>query len=280
MRPGVTTILRSLGIAAAALSLLPVVIEAVYLSPTAVFLDERTRSAQITVGNSGDSPEEATVDLQFGFQDADSAGTPYVRFVDDPGPEFPSAAAWIRAFPRRFRLEPGARQVVRLLTRPPEDLPDGEYWTRLVVTGRGATAPVTSRDTTLRAAVNLEIRLVGSVTYRKGRVSTGVAVSGLTAEAEGDSLAIWVRMARQGNAAYHGTADVELVSGVAAVVRRWSTPLSVYFPLRRRLSFPLQGLEPGDYRVRLRLRAERPDLPPGRVLPAATVTDSVAVRVM
>jgi hypothetical protein len=131
----------------------------------------------------------------------------------------------------------------------------------------------------VRAAVNLEIRLVTSVTYRKGRVSTGVVVRGINVEAEGDSLTVWARLAREGNAAYHGTADIEVVNASGAVVRRWSAAMSVFYPLTRRFSFPMGSLEPGDYKVRFRVRAERPDLPEGRVLPAPTVTDSAAVRV-
>src|SRR3989338_4826030 len=117
-----TPALRIAVITVATAVLLPAVIEAIYVSPTAVFIDDRSRAAQITIGNSGDSPEEATIELKFGFPDADPAGTPYVRFIEDPGPEFPSAAEWIRPFPQRVRLEPGTQQVVRLLARPPEGL--------------------------------------------------------------------------------------------------------------------------------------------------------------
>jgi len=257
----------------------PAVIEAIYVAPTAVFMDDRSQSAEVTIGNSGDTPEEATIELRFGFPDADSAGTPYVRMVDDPGPEFPSAADWIRAYPQRVRLDPKTQQVVRLLARPPENLPDGEYWTRLIVTGRGASIPVVGADTAVRAGVNLVIRLVASVTYRKGKVTTGVAVRDLAAEADGDSLTLWAHMDREGNAGFLGTADVELVNGGGSTVRRWSTALAVYVPMRRRFAFPLDSVAPGDYRVRFRLRSVRPDLPADRVLPAPTVVDSVAVRV-
>jgi len=257
----------------------PALIEAVYVSPTVVFIDDRTQSGQITIGNAGDQAEEATIELRFGFQDADSAGTPYIRFIEDPGPEFPSAAEWIRAFPQRVRLEPGTQQVVRLLARPPADLPEGEYWTRMIVTGRGITIPVTSTDSTVKVGVNLEIRLVTSVLYRKGRVSTGVGVRGLTADADGDSLAVWAHLERRGNAAYLGTADVELASPAGQTLRRWSTPLAVHVPMRRRFAFPIDSIPPGDYRVRLRLRTERPDLPADRVLSAPTVIDSVPVRI-
>ena len=271
--------LRIAVVTVAAAVLLPAVIEAIYVSPTAVFMDERTPSAQITIGNSGDSPEDATIELRFGFPDVDSAGTPYIRFVDDPGTQFPSATDWVRAFPQRVHLEPKSQQVVRLLARPPADLPAGEYWTRMIVTGSGTPVHVAGSDSVVRAGVNLVIRLVTSVTYRKGKVMTGVVVRALTAEAEGDSLTVWAHLDRQGNAAYLGTADIELAGAGGTVVRHWSTGLAVYVPVHRRFSFPLDSLAPGDYRVRFRLRAERPDLPSDRVLPAATVTDSVAVRV-
>lgn len=279
MRHRIPAVLRIAAAAALLVVVLPALIEAIYVSPTAVFIDDRTQSAQITIGNSGDSPEEATVELRFGFPDVDSAGTPFVRLIDDPGSEFPSAADWIRAFPQRVHLEPKSQQVVRLLARPPENLPEGEYWARLIVTGRGATVPVAGADTVVRAGVNLVIRLVASVTYRKGHVSTGVTVKDLTAEAEGDSLTVWAHMERQGNAAYLGTADVELVNPGGKTVQHWSTALAVYVPMRRRFSFPLDSIAPGDYKVRFRLRAERPDLPAERVLPVPVVTDSVAVRV-
>ena len=279
MRVRLKPAVRAAVLTAAAVALLPAIIEAVYVSPAAVFMDERTGAAQVTIGNSGDSPEEATVELRFGFPDADSAGTPFIRFVDDPGTAFPSAADWIRAFPQRVRLEPKSQQVVRLLAQPPANLPDGEYWTRMIITGRGATLPVTGGDSSVHAGVNLVIRLVTSVTYRKGKVATGVLVRDLTAEAEGDSLTLWMHLDRQGNAAYLGTADVELANAHGAAVRQWSSALSVYTPMRRRFSFKLDSLEAGDYKVRLRIRAERSDLPAERVLPAPTVTDSVAVRV-
>ena len=270
---------RTAVLTAVAFVLLPAIIEAIYVAPTAVFMDDRDNSAQVTIGNSGDAPEEATVELRFGFPDADSAGTQFIRFVDDPGSAFPSAADWIHAFPQRVRLEPRSQQVVRLLARPPADLPDGEYWTRMIITGRGETLHPAGADSGLHAGVGLVIRLVTSVTYRKGTVSTGVVVRDVTADVDGDSLTVWAHLDRTGNAAYLGTADVELADARGTTVRHWSTALSVYTPMRRRFSFKVDSLQAGDYRVRLRIRAERPDLPAQRVLPAPTVTDSVAIRV-
>ena len=261
-----------------ALLVLPGVLKAIFLAPQAVFIDDRNRAAQVTIGNNGDTPEEATIELKFGFPDVDSAGTPYVRFVDDPGPEFHSNADWIRAFPQRVRLEPRSQQVVRLLARPPDSLPDGEYYSRLIITGRGATLRVGSTDSAVRAGLQLEIKLVGSVTYRKGRLTTGIQIRGLTAEAEGDSLSVWVHMSREGNAAYLGTAEIEVLNGAGRILRRSTMTVAVHYPVRRRFSMPLDSLAPGDYNVRLRLHTRREDLQ-GNALQAPTVLDSVPVRV-
>jgi hypothetical protein len=263
----------------AGLLLVPAAIHAIFVSPTAVFMDEKTPSAQVTLGNAGDNPEEAEINLQFGFPDTDSAGTPFVRLMEDPPPQFPSAAGWIRPYPRRVRLEPGDRQVVRLLAQPPADLPDGEYWSRLIVTARGATVPVASPDTAVRAGVTLEIRLVTSVTYRKGVVTTGVTVSDFSAAAQGDSLVAWARFTRQGNGAYLGTATFDVLDPSGLATRSWSVVMAVYYPIYRRFSFPLASLGPGDYVLRLTMTSDRSDLQKGQALPAATVTDSVALAV-
>ncbi|HWP38471.1 MAG TPA: hypothetical protein VNL18_13055, partial [Gemmatimonadales bacterium] len=234
---------------------IPAAMHAIFVLPTAVFMDHRAPSAQVTIGNAGESPEEAEIQLQFGFPDTDETGTPFVRLIEYPGPEFPSAAEWIRPFPRRVRLEPGDRQVVRLLAQPPPDLPDGEYWTRMIVTGRGATAPVTSPDTAVRVGITLEVRLVAAVTYRKGRITTGITVGDFTAEATGDSLITWARFTREGNGAYLGTATFELLDAGRRTVRSWPAVMAVYYPQRRRFSFPLAGLGSGEYLLKLTLKS-------------------------
>jgi hypothetical protein len=274
-----TTALSRLCAAVAALLAVPAVIHAIFVLPTAVFMDHQSRSAQVTIGNAGERPEEAEIQLQFGFPDTDSTGTPFVRLIEYPGPEFPSAADWIRPFPRRVRLEPGDRQVVRLLAQPPSDLPDGEYWTRMIVTGRGAAAPVASTDTAVRVGVTLEVRLVAAITYRKGRITTGITVRDFTAQAAGDSVIAWARFIREGNGAYLGTATFELQDPARRTVQSWPVVMAVYYPQRRRFSFPLPGPGGGEYQLKLTLKSERSDLPKEHVTPAPTVTDSVPVVV-
>jgi len=266
-------------LAVATLVGLPALLEAIFIAPHAVFLAEGDRAGQVTLGNDTDHAEEVTVDLMFGYHDTDSLGTPFVRLVEDPSPEDPSAADWIRAFPRRLRLEPGDRQTVRLLANPPDDLPEGEYWARLIVAARGATLPIETGDTAISVALDVVFRLVIPVTYRKGNVTTGVTLSSLQAAAIDDSLVVRMAAYREGNGAYLGTAEFTVLAEEGTVVREWSVPIAVHYEISRRFVFRGAALEPGNYRLAVRLAAERDNLEDDIVLPAPTVLDTVAFAV-
>lgn len=265
-------------LAGAALAGSPIVTQAVLVAPHAVFIDHQQRTGQITVANPGDRPEEIEIDFVFGYPATDSVGNPYVELVEQPRPDQPSAAGWMRAFPRRMRLEPGQRQVVRLLASPPEDLPDGEHWSRLIVTSRRET-PFAVADSGVKAGITLQLRTVMSLTYRKGSPQTGVSLTDLRGTVEGDSLVTWIGLEREGNAAYLGCVRFELLDDAESVVREWSLPVAVYYELHRRLALPLVGISPGSYQVRFELSTARDDIPQVNVLPAPVITRSFGIHV-
>jgi hypothetical protein len=278
--PGrVTRIPKTLGLIGAALLLSPVLVEAILVAPHAVFMDHRSRTGQVFLVNTGDSPEEVDIGLTFGYPDADSNGTVFIRLIDQPDSTEPSAASWIKAYPRRVVLNPGQRQVVRLLAQPPAALPDGEYWTRLIATSRGSRVAVVGADSGITAGLSLQLRTIISVSYRKGAVRTGVTVTDLRAAEEGDSLVIWVGARRQGNAAYLGTLHYELVDANQRPRWEWDTPLAVYHQLTRKYVFPIDSVPPGHYTLTSRLTTERSDLDRNNVLPAPPVFRSVDVEV-
>lgn len=269
-------------LAVAALALAPLLSWAVLVAPHAVFIDSRSRTAQVHLINTDSMPEECSIELKFGYPDTDSAGNIFVRLIDDPKGEQAqaSAAGWIRAYPRTVVVQPGARQLVRLLAQPPSTLPDGEYWTRLIVTSRGAQVSGSGTDPLVRAGAELVVSTIISVTYRNGAVSTGVALNEFRAAVEHDSLVLRLGLARAGNAAYLGTARVLLRDAAGNVRGLWSTPIAVYYALNRRLALPLDGvLSPGSYVAQLDLTAQRDDIPQSSVLPAAPIRQTVALEV-
>lgn len=260
----------------------PALAQGVIVAPHLVHVDHRLRSGQLILLNPGTRPVEVEVSTVFGYPGTDSTGRVLLVTEPEPGPDRPSAAGWIQAYPRRTTVPPGERQVVRLLARPPAGLPDGEYWTRIVVAAREAPAapvPADSAVDGVRIGLTLEVRTVIALIYRKGAVTGGVTATGLAAEVRGDSLAFGVELARAGSAAWFGMLRAELRDSTGAIRARDSSQVAVYYPMGPRYRLPVAGLPPGRYRLRLVLDGERDDVPPEARLPLPAVRDSVEVTI-
>ena len=278
MKPLPTLVARAAVAATAAIVLWPVVADAVLVAPHALFLSDRARSGQIYLVNQGNAAEEVIISLQFGYPETDSAGAMRIRLVEDPEPGAPSAAAWLRAFPRRVLVEAGQRQAVRIQATPPANLPDGEYWSRLIVTSQPQPPGAGGADSAVRAGVTFALRTITSITFRKGVVQTGVRLDSLSARRTSDSLETWIGLAREGNAAFLGSLRFELRDSTSQVVREWgTTPIAVYYRLLRRFDLPVDSLAPGSYRLFALVSTARQDIAPQHVLPALPVEQSVGI---
>jgi hypothetical protein len=256
--------------------------QGVLVAPHSIVIDHRTRSGSLSLYNPGDDAAEVTLSTFFGYPVTDSAGDFELKTVERPEPAMPSAAGWIEAFPKRMLLGPKERQTVRLLARPPARLPDGEYWARLVVAAKGGAVPVGGvyDSSGITVGLNLEVRTVLPLQYRKGAVGTSIRLSRLAAAVEGDSLAVRMRLDRMGTAAFIGTVRGALADSAGRTVATFSSPLAVYYDMEPRLTTALPGgtLPPGRYRLRVEVAAEREDLAPEVLLPARLVRDSLEVR--
>jgi hypothetical protein len=266
----------TLGLGAASLDA-----QGVMVAPHAVYIDHRVRSGSVLLYNPGAEPVEVTISTLFGYPTTDSTGAIVLRTFDAPDSTLPSALAWIQAFPRRLTVAPLERQTVRLLARPPVGLADGEYWVRLMIAAKAGTVPITgvSDTTAIQVGLTLEVRTIIGIAYRKGPVTTGVALSQLRAQLVGDTLITWSRLERQGNAAFVGTVRGTVVDSTGATRASFASPLGVYFTMEPRIASIVGTLPRGRYWLRYEVVAEREDLDPAVVLPAPTARDSVQVVV-
>lgn len=253
--------------------------QGVLVAPTSIFIDGRSRSATVLLVNPNDEPAEVELSITYGYTVTDSAGRFSLWTTDKPDSTAPSAAAWIRVFPRRVAIEPRAQQLVRLLVSPPAGLADGEYWARLVVLARGGKLAVEAATDSGSVNVGLavEVRTILPVLYRTGTVRPGAALEALAADTTGDSLAVRARLSRTGDAAALGTFKAMLLDSAGTELRRSELPVSVYAPIEPRLALPVDSLPPGRYSIQMELVAERPDLPPDELLRFTAVRDSLPV---
>ncbi len=255
--------------------------QGVMVAPHAVYIDHRVRSGSVLLYNPGTEPVEVTISTLFGYPTTDSTGGIVLRTFDAPDSTLPSALAWIQAFPRRLTVAPLERQTVRVLARPPVGLADGEYWVRLMIAAKAGTIPITgvSDTTAIQVGLTLEVRTIIGIAYRKGPVTTRVALSQLRAQLVGDTLITWSRLERQGNAAFVGSVRGTVVDSTGATRASFASPLGVYFTMAPRIASFVGTLPRGRYWLRYEVVAEREDLDPAVVLPAPAVRDSVQLVV-
>jgi hypothetical protein len=262
----------------------PVAIHAqgVLVAPHGIFIDHRTRNGSFELYNPNSQPAEVSISTVFGYPVTDSTGNFTLKTSEAPDSSQPSAAAWIEAYPRRLILRPFERQRVRLLARPPAALPDGEYWSRLIVAATAARIPPAGAGDTappIRIGMSLEMRTIVAVFYRKGPLRTGVTLSGIRAGIVGDSLVVRARLTRQGNAAYLGMLRGRLLDANGKQFATFASQVGVYYDLEPRFAAAVGSLPPARYTLQLDVATDRPDLPRGGPIGATPVRGSTAVTV-
>lgn len=273
---------RALGVAMGVLALLALTssaAHAVTVSPTAVYITSRNPSALLTLMNTGSRPEEIELSIGFGYPVSDTAGVLRVDILDTAASGEPSLTSFLRVFPRRLVLQPGQRQVVRVMVAMPAGAADGEYWGRVLVKSRGGEPPIEQSEGNVRMQLSLETTFATAVFYHKGEMKTGITVSSAAARRMGDSVQFTLDLKREGNSAYLGRIRAELLDAKGGSVAEVEDVVAVYRALRRRFVLRTgKALPPGAYTVRYTVDTERPDLPPQGPIKAVPVTGTVDAR--
>ncbi|MCC7052591.1 MAG: hypothetical protein IT355_04945 [Gemmatimonadaceae bacterium] len=255
--------------------------QAILVAPQGVVLSNRERTGTVELYNPSSRSVEVSLRPVYGHPTTTPDGDLTLAIVEQPDSTQPSAAGFVDAFPRRLILQPNQRQTVRLLARPPQGLPDGEYWARLVIAARDAEAPATaaSDSSSVSVGLTLEVRTIIAVNYRNGAQRTGVQIGTLSAAATDDSLIVRAPMQRTGTAAWIGTTTVSLRSASGAVVASQVMQTAVYQAISPRFAFDRRALAPGAYRVTIDMNNDRPDVTQTTLLRAPAQHAEVAVTI-
>lgn len=253
--------------------------QGVTVAPTVVVIDHRARGGSVDLYNPAPTPVEVTISLLYGIPVTDSAGNLSLH-TDSLPPAGEPAATWIDVYPRRATILPQQRQTIRFLARPPADLPDREYWMRIVVSSKGAPIALTQPDSNgVSAMLNVEIRSITTLLYRKGSPTASLAIESLRPTVRDDSLFVRAKLVPSGTAAWLGTAAGTLIAPDGKTVGTFEQPMGIYRTINPRFALALDSLPPGTYKLRFEVRGERSDLPRSVILPFKTRRDSVSVIV-
>jgi len=223
------------------------------VAPTRVILDDRTRTAEITLINVGAA--KATYRVSFLHQRMSEVGEMKIIEAGQEAADERFADELVRFTPRQVVLEPRLAQTLRVQLRLPEGLADGEYRSHLLFRAvPDAVAPAApGADQANELAI--ELRPVYGVSIplivRHGATSATVTLSDLALQAPAAAdqpSVLTVRLNRSGTASCYGNLVVNLlpVGGGKAVTVGTIGGVAVYTPNATRVvQMPLTAIPAG-----------------------------------
>jgi len=227
------------------------------VAPNAFAISSPSRSTEMYIRMSPDaSPMEFTLSSFFAIPGTDTLGSYELHEADDLLHR--DASPYLRFSPRRFILEGGGQQTVRI-TITSDSLPDGEYWARIMTSAKLLPDLGSDLDNSLTASVGLEIRTVSGFLYRKGALRADIGLDSARVFVRNDSVFVDIELSKPGPAAWLGTLDVAISDHVDVVVHRTSITTNAYRAGRYRYMVANKQLVPGLYTASLTLKTQRDD---------------------
>ncbi len=252
----------------------------VSIAPTSLFIDDQNRFGTFLVLNSSNQTQEVQLEFIFGYPATDEEGNTYMRY-DDPVAESEfSIAEWIRGFPRNFTLEPGARQTVRLTVRPPADLPDGMYWTRIRTTSNALSPDIDEEiQDGVSARITFRFEQITAAFYKKGNVNTGLDIKDKEIQLNGDKATIFAEVHRTGNAPFLGSMQLRVINDSGDEVYSNQNFTTVYLNALRKMDYDISGWPAGSYTAELTFLSERSDISARDIVQTDPVTVSIDFQI-
>lgn len=237
------------------------------VAPTRVVLEGRTRSAQLTLSNTGSATSTYRISIVNLRMTEDGAITEITK--PDEGQLF--AEKLFRYSPRQITLEPGGVQAVRILLRKPKGLKEGEYRSHIFF----RAVPQDAGESVNQAPTGdgLQIRLIPiygitlPIIVRHGKTEFKASLSNLKINPPADQnplSTLSFRISREGLSSAFGdlTATFVAASGEKTVIGEVQR-LAVYTPNKaRNVSISLrvpETLKLSNGEVKLAFRAIEDD---------------------
>jgi len=205
------------------------------INPVRVVFEGRQRSATVSVANTNPDPVSYRVSLVTMRKDAE--GKLYEADKETEQEAFTKSL--IRFSPRRSTIEPGTRQVIKLMVRKPKNLPPGEYQTRLSIVPladlKDSSDSGRTDSETSKINVDLIVGITIPVIIQHGKQLSEITSTGLSlikVPALPSGLAAQVTLSRSGQYSVFGDIIVRYIpsSGSENILIAQGKSVGVYQP--------------------------------------------------
>jgi|ERR1041385_3002819 P pilus assembly chaperone PapD len=218
------------------------------VTPKKLFLDPSKKAVPVFVTNPGQDESEVWIDVKYGYVESDESGKGVVVMDSSSGNES-SSALWVKPYPQRFILPPGESQTVRFVAFPPPGLQDGEYWARIIITGKPRKAPASNSNIAVKGKAGISFSSAVGIPlyYRKGKVSTALSASDVGVTLSDSAIHVAINLTRLGNAAFIGTQTIRVVTSGGKVVQSQASNIVVFKTFAVREIIGRRKFPPGKY---------------------------------
>ncbi|HET6527557.1 MAG TPA: hypothetical protein VFG39_02280 [Balneolaceae bacterium] len=248
------------------------------IAPTSLFFTEQSRFSSLTVSNGGDTPQEISISMEFGYPTTQSGNLVIVS--DSVLAQEKSMADWIKVFPRSFTLQPHQRQVVRFVARAPQGLKDGGYWTRVKITSNEVSPPIgTTGANQIGAQINLIVNQVISAHYRTGEATTGAKITSVDFTQKDNTGSVAISMKQTGNAPFIGSLGFVITNEDGEKVYQTNTTNSVYTTITRNFRVDLSKIKSGKYTISGVITSQRNDISQDKLLQIEPVSFQKSITI-
>lgn len=184
------------------------------LTPVRAIFTDRQRTVSIHVNNIGEEPITYEVSLVTMRRDKDGQ----LREVATETEEERQVKSMIRFSPRRATIKPSSRQIVKLMVRKPENLPPGEYQTRLslkpIPDSQKAAKTVAGPGGKSAFNIDLLVQSTIPVIIQNGDIAPQVSPTAISLKPgakASENLAAEVKLSRSGMGSAFGNISVEYI---------------------------------------------------------------------
>lgn len=243
------------------------ILSQVIISPYVVYMDEQNKFGSMIVQNESLEAYEISISFIFGYPISDSLGNRTMDYIQSPSDEMPSINNWVKAFPKKFILQPKERQTVRLMIRPPMGLAPGTYWTRIVTSSSPVDVGVDSSTNGVSAKLKFVLNQVTTAIYRKNEAVTNINISDPEIILDtNNTYQLLYPLKREGNSPFFGYFNLKVYDEMNQIVLDERDYLSVYFELIRNYILPNELFKTGIYRAELEIEFnEKEDIPESKL---------------
>ncbi len=216
----------------------------ILISPYIVYTDNKNKIGNFIVQNESENIYEINVGFLFGYPVSDSIGQISMKYIENDSSYSYSINNFIRAFPKKFILEPKKRQIVRLTVKAPDTLANGTYWTRIITSAVPYSEQIDSISSGLTAKIKFVLNQVTTCMYRVNPAESGLKVENHEVKYDSNTTTLVLNLKRVGNSPFIGNLLMKILDEEGNVIKELIEYVPVYFDLQKRFVFNNSDFEP------------------------------------